>query len=45
MVYKLPNKIKISLEKEKRIDKEMENNNKLNSLLMIVLILKIILNL
>jgi len=45
MVYKLPNKIKISLEKGKRIDKEMENNNKLNSLLMIVLILKIILNL
>ena len=30
---KLPNKIKISLEKGKLIDKEWENNNKLNSLI------------
>ena len=30
---KLPNKIKISLEIGKRIDKEWENNNKLNSLI------------
>ena len=28
MVYKLTNKMKISLEKGKRIDKEMENNIK-----------------
>ena len=30
---KLPNKIKISLEKGKLIDKEWDNNNKLNSLI------------